>query len=272
LVVGPLVLLAVGAITWIQVATGNPLGTNLVLGTFAGLGGVEMAILLARGTPRRGPLWVPALACALLGAVGLFSPHDLGLRTAWRAGLVAGAFVLLLAIHWRDVAADAVDRIARAFLPVVYVGLLFSFTRDLADGPEGGRRIIWVVLMSKASDMGGWLVGKPFGRHKLVPSVSPGKTWEGLVGGLGGSLIVALFLASPLGVVEASWSAGHRAAFGLAVGLASVAAGITQSAWKRRVGVKDSSPLIPEMGGVLDMIDSLLFASPVAAFWFWLAA
>lgn len=270
LVVAPLVLLGVGAIVWIQVKTGVPTGTDLLLGAFAGVAGVEMAILLARGSPSRGPLWVPALACALLGAVGLFSPHDLGLRAAWRAGIVAGALALLLAIHWKDVAADAVDRISRSFLPVVYVGLLFSWTRELADDPEGGRRLIWVVLMSKASDMGGWLVGKPLGKHKLVPSVSPGKSWEGLAGGLGASLIVALFLAAPIGVVEASWSAGQRIAFGLAVGLASVAAGITQSGWKRRVGAKDSSTLIPEMGGVLDMIDSLLFAAPVAVFWLWL--
>jgi phosphatidate cytidylyltransferase len=272
LVVGPVILAGVFAVSWIHVATGNPLGTDVMLGVFCALAGAELALLLSRGSGRRGPVWVPALACAALGAIGLFAPEDLGLRTAWRSGLVAGSLVLLMAIHWRDVAADAVERIARAFLPVVYVGLLFSWVRDLADGPEGGRRLIWVVLMSKASDMGGWLVGKPLGKHKLVPSVSPGKSWEGLAGGLGGSLAVALFLAGPLGVTEASWSALERGAFGIAVGLASVAAGITQSGWKRRVGAKDSSTLLPEMGGVLDMIDSLLFAAPVAVFWFWLSA
>jgi phosphatidate cytidylyltransferase len=151
------------------------------------------------------------------------------------------------------------------------VGLLFSWLLDVADGPDGGKRLIWVVLISKASDMGGWLVGKPFGRHKLVPSVSPGKSWEGLFGGLGASVLVAVLLASPLGVQAAAWGAAPLALFGLALGLASVAAGITQSGWKRRAGVKDSAPLIPEMGGVLDMIDSLLFAAPVAVLWFWLA-
>jgi phosphatidate cytidylyltransferase len=230
-----------------------------------------MALLMTRQSARRGPLWVPTLACAALGAVGLCAASDLGARAAWRAGLVAGSFVLLLALHWKDVAADAVDRIARLFLPVAYVGLLFSWVRDLADGPQGGQRLVWVVLISKASDMGGWLVGKPFGKHKLVPAVSPGKSWEGLAGGLAGSSAVALFLAAPLGVAEASWSAATRVLFGLTLGLASVAAGITQSGWKRRVGAKDSSTLIPEMGGVLDMVDSLLFAAPVAVLWFWLA-
>lgn len=270
LVVAPLVLLGVGAICWLHVLTGNPLGTDLMLGAFAGVAGLEMALLLTRDAARRGQVWIPTLACAALGAVGLLAA-DPAARAGWRAGLVAGALVLLLALHWKDVAADAVDRLARLFLPVVYVGLLFSWMRDLADGPAGGRRLVWVVLISKASDMGGWLVGKPFGKHKLVPAVSPGKSWEGLAGGLAASLAVALFLAAPLGVAESAWSATTRGVFGLAIGLASVAAGVTQSGWKRRVGAKDSSTLIPEMGGVLDMIDSLLFAAPAAVLWFWLA-
>jgi len=271
LVVAPLVLAMVLAICWIHARSGNPLPTDLLMALCAGLGGFEMARLLARADARLCDLLIPAAACALLGAVGLLAPHDAAARNGWRVAVAAGALVVLLLAHWRDVAAGAEDRIARALVPVVYVGLLFSFLREVADGPDGGKRLIWVVLISKASDIAGWLVGKPFGRHKLVPSVSPGKSWEGLAGGLAGSALVAWLLAGPLNVPEASWSAGHLVLFGVALGLASVAAGITQSGWKRRVGAKDSSRLIPEMGGVLDMIDSLLFAAPVAVLWFRLA-
>ena len=276
LVVGPLVLGMVLAICWIHARTGNPLPTDLLMALCAGLAGFEMARLLGRPAApapsgRLADVLLPALACAALGGVGLLAPDDPAARNAWRAALAAGALVAVLLVHWRDVAADATDRIARALVPVVYVGLLFSWLREVADGPDGGKRLIWVVLISKASDIGGWLVGKPFGRHKLVPSVSPGKSWEGLAGGLAGSALVAWLLAAPIGVPEAAWSAGHRAVFGVALGLASVAAGVTQSGWKRRVGAKDSSRLIPEMGGVLDMIDSLLFAAPLAVLWLWLS-
>lgn len=271
LVVAPLVLGMVVAICWIHAAGGSPLGTDLLMTLVAAVGGLEMARLLGRGPVRGADLWLPTLSCAALGAVGLLAPHDALVRSAWRAALVAGALVALLAAYWRDVRPEALDRIARAFVPVVYVGLLFSWLRDVADGPAGGRRLIWVVLISKASDIAGWLVGKPFGRHKIVPTVSPGKSYEGLAAGLAGSALVAWLLAEPLGVREAAWGTGPRLAFGVALGLASVLAGITQSGWKRRVGAKDSSPLIPEMGGVLDMIDSLLFAAPVAVLWFWLA-
>jgi phosphatidate cytidylyltransferase len=269
--VAPLVLGLVLAICWVHARSGNPLGTNLLLALCAGVGGYEMARLLALPGVRVCDLLIPALACAALGGVGLHAPHDPGARNAWRAALTAGALVALLLVRWRDVASDAADRLARAFVPVVYVGLLFSWMREVGDGPSGGKRLIWVLLISKASDIAGWLVGKPFGRHKLVPSVSPGKSWEGLAGGLAGSALVAWLLAEPLGVPEAAWSPGHRALFGVALGLASVAAGITQSGWKRRAGTKDSSRLIPEMGGVLDMIDSLLFAAPLAVLWLWLA-
>ncbi len=267
LIVAPLVLLAILAVAWTYVATGNPLGVDLLLLALGGIAGLELARLLLPGRLCFEHL-VGALACALLSGIGLLAPDSLAERNLWRLGLLAAPLLLLLARRWRDVGASAVDRIARGLLPVLYVGILFTWMREIADGPGGAERLIWVMLISKASDIGGWFVGKPFGRHKLVPSVSPGKSWEGLAGGLLGSVLVAVLLAAPLQVPEASWSVVARSLFGLVVGLASVLAGITQSGWKRRLEAKDSSRLIPEMGGVLDMLDSLLFAAPLA--WIWL--
>jgi len=267
LIVAPLALLAILAVAWTYVATGNPLGVDLLLFTLGGIGGLELARLLLPGRLTYEHV-VAGLMCALLSGIGLLAPGSLAERNLWRLGLLAGSLLLLLARHWRNIGAPVVDRIARGLLPVLYVGLLFTWMREIAHGPGGAQRLIWVVLISKASDIAGWLVGKPFGRHKLVPSVSPGKSWEGLAGGLLGSALVALLLAAPLQVPEASWSAVERVLFGLALGLVSVLAGITQSGWKRRLHAKDSSSLIPEMGGVLDMIDSLLFAGPTA--WVWL--
>jgi phosphatidate cytidylyltransferase len=268
LVVAPLVLAAAVAGAWSQVATGSALGIDLLLLVLGGAAGFELArLLLPAGSAFETGL--AALACAALGGVGILGGETEAGRHLARLAVVAGALLALLGKAWRDVAPEAADRIARALVPLLYVGLLFSFVREVAAGEDGGRRLAWVILVSKASDIAGWLVGKPFGRHKLVPTVSPGKSWEGLAGGLLGSALVAVLLAAPLGVPEASWSVAERAVFGLALGGASVLAGITQSAWKRRAQVKDSSRLIPEMGGVLDMIDSLLLAGPLA--WLWLS-
>jgi phosphatidate cytidylyltransferase len=267
LLVAPLVLAVVGGVAWTYVASGSPLGVDLLMALLGAAGGWEMARLLRPGT-RDADAWLATLACGLLGGVGLLAPASADARHLLRVGIVGGALVASMARRWRDTSPAALDAIARGLLPVVYVGLLFSTLREVAAGEQGARCIVWVVLVSKASDMGGWLVGKPFGRHKLVPTISPGKTWEGLAGGLAASVLVAVFLAGPLGVAEAQWGLLHLAAFGLALGVASVLAGITQSGWKRRAGVKDSSPLLPEMGGVLDMLDSLLFAAPLA--WAWI--
>ncbi|MFM8979169.1 MAG: phosphatidate cytidylyltransferase [Planctomycetia bacterium] len=272
LVVAPLVLAVVGAVAWTYVASGSPLGVDLLMALMGAAGGWEMARLLAPGTGSRAEAALAALACGLLGGIGLLAPDSAATRHLLRVGLVGAALVALMARRWRDTSPGALDAVARGLVPVVYVGLLFSTLREVAAGDQGARCIVWVVLVSKASDMGGWLVGKPLGRHKLVPSISPGKSWEGLAGGLAASVLVAAGLAGPLGVAEARWGTLHLVLFGLAVGAASVLAGITQSAWKRRAGVKDSSPLIPEMGGVLDMLDSLLFAAPLAWAWIRLAA
>ncbi len=271
LLVSPLLLAVVGGVAWSWGATGNPLGVDLLMALMGAAGGWEMARLLRPGA-RDPEAFVAALACGVLGGVGLLAPEDPGARHLLRAAVVGLSLVAMLAWRWRDTSAGALDAIARGLLPVVYVGLLFSTLREVGAGAHGAGCMAWVVLVSKASDMGGWLVGKPLGRHRLVPSVSPGKTWEGLAGGLLASALVAVFLAAPLGVAAAGWSPLHRALFGVAVGGASVLAGITQSGFKRRAGVKDSSPLIPEMGGVLDMLDSLLLAAPVAWGWLHLAA
>ena len=102
----------------------------------------------------------------------------------------------------------------------------------------------------------------------MVPSVSPGKSWEGTAGGIALSIAAAVFLPALFGIPEAEWSMALRVGFGVALGVATILVGVTQSGWKRRAGVKDSSALIPEMGGILDMTDSLLFSVPVAYLWY----
>lgn len=272
LLVAPIVLGVVLGVLWLHDRTGDARWSDALLALFGAGAAVELVRLL-RSPERPMAVWPAALLSGALAGVGLLAPDGAADRHLVRTLLVAIGIVVPLVTRLRDVRPEAVGAIVASYLPWLYIGFLLSFTRELADGPDGARRLILFVLVAKASDIGGWVVGKAIGRHRMIPSVSPGKTWEGTAGGVTASVLVAVFLPGLLALApEQSWSVGMRVAFGGLVAAASILAGVTQSGWKRRVGVKDSSRLIPHMGGLMDMADSLLLAGPVAwAFYRWIA-
>lgn len=152
------------------------------------------------------------------------------------------------------------------------VGLLLGFA-VLAGGlsalpaaarAHGNLMMLYLVAIVKISDMGGFAFGlgskKIFGEnHKLCPSISPGKSWEGLLGSVIGSLLMS---AAFLPITK--FGVGKALAFGLCAALLGTAGDLVESKFKRWVGVKDSSTFMPAgMGGLLDMFDSLLFAPPL---------
>ena len=268
LVAAPLVLAVLGAVLWWSDQAGTARGGDVLILLFGIGAGWEMARMLVQGGHPASPVFA-AIACGALCSVGFMAPDDAGARGDLRGWLVAGAFVFLTLRHLLDTRREVIAQIATSMLPVLYVGLLLSFAREVMFEPLPVRRLAWVVLVAKASDMGGWVIGKWIGRHKMVPSVSPGKSWEGTAGGVAASVAVAVWGPALLGLeAESAWSVAHRAGFGVAIAAASIVAGVTQSGWKRRAGVKDSSTLIPEMGGLLDMADSLLLAGPCAVWWY----
>jgi len=128
---------------------------------------------------------------------------------------------------------------------------------------------VWVIAVAKFTDVGGYLVGSMIGRHKLAPSISPGKTWEGVGGGL---LLAAVVAYLPLRLAPQYlpiWLTAARAiGLSLPIGIAAIASDLSESAFKRRAGVKDSGNRIPGIGGALDLADSLLLAGPVAFYLF----
>ncbi|MDJ0975750.1 MAG: phosphatidate cytidylyltransferase [Planctomycetota bacterium] len=271
LICAPLILGVVIGLLILHHRTGNPTSTFVLLALMGAVGGYELAALLRRADP--GVSLVHAtVVCGALCAVGLLAPDDVVLRAELRLGFVTTGVLALLFQHLTNVRREAASHIAYGCVPMLYVGLLFSAMTEIASGPEGAMRCLFVVLVAKCSDMGGWLVGKPFGKHKMVPTVSPGKSWEGTAGGIAMSVAAAVFLPSLLGLeLESGWSVAGQVGFGVLLAVVSILAGVTQSGFKRRVDAKDSSTLIPEMGGVLDMIDSLLFAGPAAYLWYRLA-
>lgn len=266
LTVAPLILVVVVGVLWLHRSADLPALTFALLAVFAGGGALELSLLLRRPHP----------ACAVVVPLGIAAGLALlpwlvdlpGERMTWRVGglLLGGTLVLLR--HIQDVRPEALGVVMAGLLPLGLVALPFSFLGEMARGPDGAMRLLFVVVTAKACDMGGWLAGKPFGKHKILPTVSPGKSWEGAAGGIGLSVVAALFLPGLLDLPEATHSVGWRVGFGVLMGVASLVAAFLWSGFKRRLGAKDSSTLIPEMGGILDLIDTLLVAAPLAWAWY----
>jgi phosphatidate cytidylyltransferase len=190
--------------------------------------------------------------------------------------------LLAIAIWARGVAGHPLAAVATTVFGIVYTGGMLSYGyairyHEYAFGgatfgrwavPTGGLLLLLPMLLTWASDIGAYAVGRTMGRHKLIPSVSPGKTVEGAIGGLIGSVVVAWvysslvlrpatqldFKAAPLGVL----------AFGAIVSTVAQIGDLAESLLKREAGVKDSSTLLPGHGGILDRFDSLLFVMPVS--------
>ena len=219
-----------------------------------------------------GMLWVAAMV--LVGWVA-----D-GTRQFWTLSLLilaGGAFPSLLWLlayyHGRRVAATAAWLLGGP----VYVGFLLAHipllaqigdTGDLAGygyGYElGSRWLIFALLTTFATDSGAYFVGRLAGRHKMAPTLSPGKTWEGAAGGLAAALIAALLLSLlPPQYLNLGLAWWQPALIGLAVGIAAQGGDLLESGLKRFAGVKDAGALFPGHGGMLDRLDSLLLTIPL---------
>lgn len=149
-------------------------------------------------------------------------------------------------------------------LGVLYIGLAGIALIELRHDNEAGRNnVLFLIFVVWASDIGAYLVGRMVGGPKLAPAISPGKTWSGAVGGLLCCMLVGWLAADFL--VPGNPPALKVLAVAALLGVATQLGDLLESAVKRHFGVKDSSMLIPGHGGVLDRLDGLLAAAPVAA-------
>jgi phosphatidate cytidylyltransferase len=221
-----------------------------------------------------GALWVIG-AWEWAGLARLGSAARIGYAAACAAAMVAALLwagpdaawaILLVALAWWVLAFIAVLTYPRNFAmtSVAIVGFVvllpswFLFARLHGSGPNGPALAMTVLAIVWAADVGAYTFGRLFGRVKLAPAVSPGKTWEGVSGGV-------------LAAAAASWGAaawiglpgGALVGIGIATALVSVIGDLAVSVVKRNVGLKDTGTLLPGHGGVMDRIDSLTAAIPV---------
>jgi phosphatidate cytidylyltransferase len=145
--------------------------------------------------------------------------------------------------------------------------IVYVVPRSPSGAVTGQFYVLYLIAITKFSDMGAYLTGSVIGRHKLVPHISPKKTWEGLGGALAFSLLASLGLLAlmPSQLAVLNWT--HATALGLLLGFAAVVGDLAESIVKRSTGVKDSGNFLPGIGGALDLIDSLLFTAPLLFFY-----
>jgi phosphatidate cytidylyltransferase len=168
--------------------------------------------------------------------------------------------VLTVRLFSRRPVEGAIEDVSFTLLGILYVALLFGFQVAIHAGTSGKHWLLFLYLVIWASDTGAYYVGTAYGRHRLYEKVSPKKSIEGLVGGTAAAMLAALlcklWLVRDLGTTEALL-------LGAGLALVGTAGDLSESLLKRGTGVKDSGTLIPGHGGILDRMDSMLFAAPV---------
>jgi phosphatidate cytidylyltransferase len=179
------------------------------------------------------------------------------------AGLIAINIIVVGVSSLRRYKFDpsVLDIISKQVQGIIYIPLLLSYLVLIRNGLDGVLWIFFLLCVVYAGDTGAYYIGSYFGRHKLCPAISPGKTIEGAVGGLAANVGVGALIKSFF-MPQFSW--GLSILFFILVGMAGQAGDLFESELKRSGGVKDSGTIFPGHGGVLDRIDSLLFAAPLA--------
>lgn len=222
-----------------------------------------------------------AVACCTLAVVGsgwlgfLVLPDDAGpLARLGPIALVYGAAVMFLfaleAVRFQE-PGKRMETLGVELLITSYAGVLLALTVQLRwiAGADAGYLVLGSLLLTaKAGDIGAYALGRMFGYHKMTPRLSPGKTWMGAVGALLGAALGAwawLQYATPW--FNSEWEPpqpGWAVLYGVAIGVTGIVGDLCESLIKRDVGRKDSARLLPGFGGILDLLDSVLFAGPVA--------
>ncbi|MGB5101725.1 MAG: CDP-archaeol synthase [Steroidobacteraceae bacterium] len=207
--------------------------------------------------------WVaPARRGAYVAAVGVAIALAWWLTAAPAAlevFLCVAALWWLIAFLWLAFAGGTGgQRAAVAVGFAVLVPAAIGLARLALVEPHGPLLLLYLLVLIAAADVGAYFGGRSFGRHKLAPRVSPGKTWEGFVAGMLGAVAAALLGARLFELPLLPW-----VAVCVLVALVSVVGDLFESLFKRRVGLKDSGNLLPGHGGVLDRLDSLTAAGPV---------
>ncbi len=222
-------------------------------------------LALADASGAKTPRIAAIIGVALVFLCVFYRPELLGQM------LGAIAIALLIVCAFRSPLQRVLPDAAYSMFGVLYVGLTLATLPLISAQDNGPSLLLFLFFVVWAGDIAALYVGRSLGRKKLAPALSPGKTWEGSIASIVGSLIVALLLVLLAGAlarrnIEALFYPGSMVRWLFLAALLNVAAQVgdlVESAIKRGAGVKDSGTLLPGHGGILDRIDALLLAAPV---------
>ena len=238
----------------------------LVLGTLFGLPPIAAVVLFSVVLFVGGWEWSafvstrPGLRVAYVAGAVALGAALLGWRAtngSWAIVMYAAVLWWLLVIAWLTLPDKPIGSLLAGLAG--YAGLLpaWSALLLLLQAGQGDWLFVWLICLVAAADIGAYFTGKAVGRRKLAPKLSPGKTVEGVVGGLVAAAAVAAAGAWFIGLPPLMWLAG-----GPLVAAVSVAGDLTVSAFKRASGIKDTGWILPGHGGIMDRADSLVAAAP----------
>jgi phosphatidate cytidylyltransferase len=249
-----------------------------------GAGLTALALVLLKFGPGW-MIWLVAAVVFLAAAEFFTTTRRAGYLPAQLLGIV-GCVVLPLAVYWKGTAAYPIAlgltimcgflwyivgagderptmNLGVTMLGIGWIGVLASFAGLLLGAPDGSSLMLSVLLVAVANDIGALFIGQAVGRAPLTP-ISPGKTIEGTIGGIGASVVVALLFVGVLDVGPFGGSLLDALLLGLVVGVATAVGDLCESVVKRDLGVKDMGNILPGHGGILDRMDGILFAMPAA--------
>ncbi|MEV3971947.1 phosphatidate cytidylyltransferase [Streptomyces sp. NPDC050698] len=233
----------------------------VVKAVFVGVVAVAVVVGLWELTKRleeRKGIRAPLVPLALGGAAMVVAGYVRGAEGAW----VAMALTALAVLVWRmtEPPEGYLRDVTAGVFAAFYVPFLATFVAMMLTADDGPQRVLTFLLLTVVSDTGAYAVGWRFGRHKLAPRISPGKTREGLLGAVSFAMVAGALCTQFL-IDDGAWWQGL--VLGLAVAVTATLGDLGESMIKRDLGIKDMGTLLPGHGGIMDRLDSLLPTAPV---------
>jgi phosphatidate cytidylyltransferase len=277
LLLGALFIAAFAGLCWLDEthAARTPSGAWLFpLAVLFSIAGSNEMLWLLTSHDRAPPRWlvyVGNFAIVAASGIGMFWPSltaSAGLHQfGWplMAFMLAAVAAFVVEMYRYESPGRSIANLSATILAYVYVGLLMTFVVAL----PGLIALLSLIVVVKMGDTGAYTIGRLVGRHKMTPRLSPGKTWEGAGGAtlfavLGAWAVFGLLAPRMNPAAAPSLEAWRWIAYGLIVGTAGLLGDLAESLLKRDAGLKDSSSWMPGFGGVLDLMDSILLAAPIA--------
>lgn len=262
---------------WTLITVGLLMGLDWLLVLMIALAGIgtsaEYFRLEARDPRARPYRWVGFGLCVAFWIVLGWQTIPQGIEPPWwleaafLAATLQAAFLPALA-HTLE-GRETLVRIYFTIFGVIYTALMMGFLARILfmeQAASGSHLLLMVIMVTKFSDMGAYAFGSLFGKHKMIPHISPAKTWEGLSGAFTGAYLAmcSMMLIVPAKLTPLTWTTALILAPILCI--AAVVGDLAESVLKRCHSIKDSGHKLPGIGGILDLTDSLLFTAPVCYF------